>query len=135
MDIILEVFDTFALDRAYATLLPLAPSVLAFNAVDQFTSPNATWSSMKEAGTPAAYQYHYQPASEYLSFEPSTYAYMSKWPRDNIFRQYISLFLITWWVDLQEEECLSKNILISPQGLWRCQLCCVCWSFVYFCLR
>lgn len=108
MDIILEIFDTFALDRAYATLLPLAPPSLAFNAVDQFASPNATWSSMKESGRAAVYQY--QPASEYFSLEPSTYAYMSQWPRDNMFRQYISLFLITWCVaSNQKTVCLRKN--------------------------
>lgn len=95
MDVVLEIFDTFTLDRLYATLLPLTPSMLAFSTIDPLaTSPNATWSSMREAATPAAYTF--QPASQYLSFEPSSYAYMSRWPRDNIFRQFISLFLITW---------------------------------------
>lgn len=95
MDVILEIFDTFAFDRIYAAVLPLTPAMLAFSTVDELaTSPNATWSSMMESATPATYKF--QPASQYFSVEPSNYAYMSRWPRDNIFRQYISLFLITW---------------------------------------
>lgn len=95
MDIVLEVFDTFAFDRLYANLFPLSPALRAYNAIDSFVPPgNATWSSMKEMGTQMAYSY--QPATEYFSLEPSSYAYSSQWPRDNIFRQTISLYLITW---------------------------------------
>jgi len=95
MDVVLELFDTFVLDRMYAAVLPLTPAMLAFSTVnDLSTSPNATWSSMRESATPTAYQF--QPASQYMSFEPSSYAYMSRMNRDNMLRQGISLFLITW---------------------------------------
>jgi len=40
--------------------------------------------------------YSYEPASQFMSFEPSDFAYMSQWPRDNIYRQAFNLFLITW---------------------------------------
>lgn len=94
MDVILEVFDTFALDRLYASLLPLTPSMLALSNVGDFTASavNASWPSIAQAATP----YKFEPASQYFSVEPSSYAYMSRWPRDNICRQFISLFLITW---------------------------------------
>jgi len=95
MDVILELFDTFALDRIYAALLPLTPSMLAFSTVDGLAAaPNATWSSLKADATPAAY--HFQPASQFVSFEPTNYAYMSRWNRDNMLRQATSLFFITW---------------------------------------
>lgn len=95
MDIVLEALDTFALDSVYANLFPLTPSQLAVSAIEQIAAaPNATWTSMKEAGTPAAYTF--QPASQYLSFQPTNYAYMSRLPRDNIIRQALSFFFITW---------------------------------------
>lgn len=90
MDIVLEVFDTFLFDPLYATLYPAKTPVF---------SPNATISSMREAPTgfvPTAWQY--QPASEYISLTPSKYAYMSAWPRDDWRRQFLTLFLITWFV-------------------------------------
>lgn len=94
MDVVLEVFDTFALDKLYANVLPLTPAQRAWSAVDSLiTPPNATWSSMREAATPP---YDFKPASQFLSFEPSSYAYMSQLPRDNVIRQAISLFAITW---------------------------------------
>jgi len=95
MDVVLQAFDTFALDRLYANVLPLTPVQQAWSAVDSFVQqePNATWSSIKESGASA---YPITPASQYFSFEPSAYAYMSRWPRDNIYRQALSLFMMTW---------------------------------------
>lgn len=94
MDVILEVLDTYAFDRLYATVLPLTSSMLAMSTVGDFAgSPNATWSTMARGGvTP----YKFEPASQYFSVEPSSYAFMSRWPRDNMARQAVSLFLITW---------------------------------------
>ncbi|KAH0108161.1 sterol delta 5,6-desaturase ERG3, partial [Aureobasidium melanogenum] len=67
--------------------------MLAMSTVGDFAgTPNATWSTMARGITP----YKFEPASQYFSVEPSSYAYMSRWPRDNIARQAISLFLITW---------------------------------------
>lgn len=80
MDIVLEVLDTFIGDRIYANLIP-APSL---NILGNSTSvkSHSTWS--------------YKPATSYLYLEPSEAAYMSAWSRDNIYRQSISLFMITW---------------------------------------
>ncbi|OBT48096.1 hypothetical protein VE00_00945 [Pseudogymnoascus sp. WSF 3629] len=90
MDIVLEVVDTFALDYAYAYLLPAGPapfdlagSGLKNQTLDTLAS---TWI--------------YEPASTYLNFAPSAAAYMSAWPRDYIWRQFISLFAITWFFGL-----------------------------------
>lgn len=95
MDVVLELFDTFVFDRLYANVLPLSPAILAaHNAAENFAMPaNATWSSLKESATEA---YTFQPASQLFSVQPSNYAYMSTWSRDNIWRQSISLYLITW---------------------------------------
>ncbi|TKA72268.1 Delta(7)-sterol 5(6)-desaturase, partial [Cryomyces minteri] len=95
MDVVLEVFDTFLFDRLYAAVLPASPATAAYRGLQNTKFlPNATWSSMREAGTAAAYKY--QPASQYFSFEPSDLAYMSRWPRDDMWRQALSLYLITW---------------------------------------
>lgn len=79
MDVILEIWDTYLGDYAFANLHP-ARSV----APDFFEVHNATTSS-----------WQYKPASSYIEFEPTQYAYMSAWDRDNIFRQAISLWTIT----------------------------------------
>ncbi len=94
MDIVLEVFDTFVFDRIYATLLPASPAAaqLPLNA-SKNVAADATFSSMREL--PTAYQYH--AASQYLQFRPSPYAYLSQLPRDNIYRQAITFYLITWY--------------------------------------
>jgi len=94
MDVVLELFDTYALDYLYASVLPLTPAQRAWTAIDGiFSEPNATWSSMREMSTPA---YDFHPASQFFSVEPSSYAFMSQWPRDNMYRQAVSFFLITW---------------------------------------
>ncbi|EON65873.1 C-5 sterol desaturase [Coniosporium apollinis CBS 100218] len=95
MDVVVEVFDTFLFDRLYATLLPASYAQYPQYATPK-TTPNGTYSSMREVPTPYASTYQYRPASEYLSFQPGEYAYMSRWPRDNIFRQAVTLYLITW---------------------------------------
>ncbi|KAF2114950.1 hypothetical protein BDV96DRAFT_646813 [Lophiotrema nucula] len=88
MDIVLELFDTFLFDPIYATLLPAhSPTPKA----------NATYSSLREQPTgfqPVGWQY--APASDYISFKPSHYAYESRLPRDDWLRQFITLYLITW---------------------------------------
>jgi len=100
MDVVLEVFDTIVFDRLYANLLPLTPAQRTWSAVDSLiTEPNATWASMREMPMPA---YTFKAASQYLSLEPSSFAYMSQMPRDNAIRQGISLFLITWYARLDQ---------------------------------
>ena len=83
MDFVLEVFDTFIFDYAYAAFLPLGESGTAGNA----TLVNAT-----------ANVWQYRPATAALTLKPSTYAWLSQWPRDNIYRQSLSLFTIAWYV-------------------------------------
>ncbi|KAI9776055.1 MAG: c-5 sterol desaturase [Peltula sp. TS41687] len=96
MDIVLDVFDTLVLDRLFATVIPASTASASFSSVrdGKFGAmADATFSSMRELPTDGGYQYH--PASQYLQLQPSEWAYMSAWPRDNIYRQTISLYLIT----------------------------------------
>ncbi|KAJ5752331.1 hypothetical protein N7520_009248 [Penicillium odoratum] len=90
MDIILELWDTFVGDRMYSTLLPnsIASSVSLQGLV------NTANSSLSLFG--AAEPFIYEPATQLLHLEPSKYAYLSAWPRNNIYRQFTSFFLITW---------------------------------------
>ena len=88
MDVILDIFDTFFLDRLYATLLPATSINVPLNVAKD--AATTTFSSMREAPTP----YHF--ASQYVQLEPSPYAYMSAWRRDDTYRQALSLYLITW---------------------------------------
>lgn len=104
MDVVLELLDTYVYDALYANVLPLTPKQLAFSSVSDFAGVaehNATWSSMRELGTPAVYKF--EPASQYFSVQPSSYAFMSRWPRDNIYRQAVSLYLTTWYAPVLEK--------------------------------
>lgn len=90
MDVVLEIFDAYLGDQLYASLLPAyAPT----KTPAQY--PNGTYSSMRQLPT----GYSYEPASQFISFEPTDVSYMSQWSRDNIYRQALSLFLITWSVN------------------------------------
>lgn len=85
MDIVLEVFDTVILDHVYATLHPTKPPLSDFNSASNTTAePLSVW--------------RYEPATAYVHLEPSKAAYMSAWSRDNMYRQILSLFFITWYV-------------------------------------
>lgn len=92
MDIALEVWDTFIGDPLYATLLPLSLSSSA--SFPGFT--NAANSTLSFFG--ASQPFNYEPATQLIYLEPSKYAYMSAWPRNNIYRQFLSFFLIVWYV-------------------------------------
>lgn len=96
MDIVLEGFDTYLFDRIYAQLLPVAPSPIAYDA-SKAAMANATFAGVREQPTAYYNSYQFTPASEYISFTPSKYAYMSSWARDDLYRQALSLFLITWY--------------------------------------
>jgi hypothetical protein len=96
MDIILEIVDTLVLDRVYATLLPASTSQYLHHKVSNAVT--STFSSIREGATPAPqYTYIYEPASKILSLTPTEWAFRSAWPRDNIYRQGISLFAIVWY--------------------------------------
>ncbi|KAL2216902.1 sterol delta 5,6-desaturase ERG3 [Thermoascus aurantiacus ATCC 26904] len=90
MDIVLEVWDAFLGDRLYATLLPASlVSSVTFPADKGVFNGTLSFFSQPES-------YVYKPATKFFRLEPSKYAYMSAWPRDNIYRQSVSFFLITW---------------------------------------
>ncbi|KAH7074418.1 hypothetical protein BKA63DRAFT_470609 [Paraphoma chrysanthemicola] len=91
MDIVLEFADTFLFDPLYATLLPASQS--------HALPANATYSSFREEPTGFARPHatwQFEPASQYISVQPSRYAYMSAWSRDDWRRQAVTLYLITW---------------------------------------
>lgn len=100
MDLILEICDTFVFDYLYATFLPASTPSAVLQSGKHAAS--LTWSSMREGATPIA-RYSYQPATSYYSLEPSEYAYMSAWPRDNTYRQALSLYFITWYVGAPQQ--------------------------------
>ena len=77
MDIVLDVIDTFALDRLYATVLPASQAQLTAN-------------------KPLLSTYN-QIVSRYVPLQPSSWAIRSSWVRDDIRRQSLSLFFITWY--------------------------------------
>ncbi|PLB34485.1 sterol desaturase family protein [Aspergillus candidus] len=90
MDIALEIWDTFIADRLYASLLPVSLS----SSVTLPGSNNAVNSTLSFFG--ASKPFAYEPATQWIYLEPSKYAYMSAWPRNNIYRQALSFFLIVW---------------------------------------
>lgn len=85
MDVILEITDTFIADYIYALALPAQPAPYNF---PESTLANATSTAI----------WQYKPATSHMYLEPSQAAYLSAWPRDNIYRQAISLYMITWYV-------------------------------------
>ena len=88
MDIVLDVFDTFLFDRLYATAFPR--SFVAGASPKVIEDATATFSSMRELPTAV------RSLNQFWNLEPSQYAVLSAWPRDNIWRQTLSLYLITW---------------------------------------
>lgn len=94
MDVVLEVFDLLIGDRLYAATLPATLTTSLSPALSTLVEDaNNTLALFGDASA-----FKYKPATTYLYIEPSKYAYLSAWPRDNIYRQAFSLFLITWCV-------------------------------------
>jgi lathosterol oxidase len=77
MDVVLDILDTFVFDKLYAFLLPAK----SFGLLDQ--------DSLLD------YNRH---INQYVTLSPSQYAVESSWSRDNIFRQFLSLFTTIWLV-------------------------------------
>lgn len=106
MDVVLELFDTYVFDRLYATVLPIRSSVSSFNPISTISASfkgydaNATFdpSVILADGNLARSGWQFEPASQFFSFQPSEYAWQSRWDRDNIYRQAVSFYLITWSV-------------------------------------
>ena len=82
MDVVLEVADYLVFDRVYSAISPLSAT----------PNVNATLNSIPSWQHPS-----YVPASQYLPLGPTQYTYASSLDRDNIYRQAISLYLITWY--------------------------------------
>ncbi|KAK3715434.1 c-5 sterol desaturase [Vermiconidia calcicola] len=103
MDFVLETFDTFILDRLYAAALPIHTAVSQFEPISTTAASikgydaNATWDAAAAVGGGefARSGWQFSPASQYWNAQPSEYAWMSRWDRDNIYRQFISLYLLT----------------------------------------
>lgn len=101
MDVVLEVADTFLLDRLYATVLPISSAVSSFDPVSTIAASlksydyNATSDHLGH-GSFVRSGWQYQPSTQYFSLDPSEAAYMSRWDRNNVFRQTLSLYAITW---------------------------------------
>ena len=94
MDIVLEAFDRYLFDYVYATLLPTPPP-----GIHALKDVARNGSFAEQSGTQSVYSYNgyqYRPASQYISWEPTQLAYMSRWSRDSVWRQALSLYLITW---------------------------------------
>ncbi|RKF65239.1 Delta-desaturase [Erysiphe neolycopersici] len=87
MDIVLELCDTYFFDKVYASALPAQTLSLVNVGIANTTIYSDTKSTA----------WQYTPASSFFSFTPKDAAYMSSWNRDNIYRQAISLFFITWF--------------------------------------
>lgn len=104
MDIALEIWDTFIGDRLYSSLLPLSLSS-SVSIPGLNTAANSTLSLFG-----ASEPYVYEPATQLFSLEPSKYAYLSAWPRNNIYRQFLSFFLIVWYV-MRSPTCRAFSLL------------------------
>ncbi|GAO16265.1 uncharacterized protein UV8b_08216 [Ustilaginoidea virens] len=85
MDVILDLCETFVGDHVFAWLHPAQPGAHSHIVSSNYTSPS-----------PYGLPCHYEPPTKYFTIAPSPAACMSSWPRDNVFRQSINLFLIFW---------------------------------------
>ncbi|EDN09721.1 C-5 sterol desaturase [Histoplasma mississippiense (nom. inval.)] len=89
MDVILEVFDTLIFDYFYAKLSSAKDASAISSRFNN--SLNETKYDFVGAGG-----YVYQPTTTYFKLQPSIYAYTSSLPRDYIWRQLFTLYIITW---------------------------------------
>ena len=104
MDVVLEIADNFLFDRLYATVLPISAAVSTFDPISTLAAGfkgydvNATWDAATSlaSGELARSGWQWHPSSQSFNLQPSEYAYMSQWDRDNVYRQAFSLYLITW---------------------------------------
>jgi lathosterol oxidase len=102
MDIVLEILDYLLFDRLYAQILPDASASNAYSSLKG--TANATLASLRDVPTPPYNGYQYHPSTQYFTLEPTKWAYMTSWPRDDPMRQLFSLFLITWYDHLHQHS-------------------------------
>lgn len=94
MDFVLEGFDTYIFDAIYAFLFPWPGSSTGSL---KAAAANSTTGSIVGDGRPLLTNgYVFQPASKYWQFSPGEKAYLTTWPRDDVWRQAVSLYFITW---------------------------------------
>ena len=102
MDFVLEVFDTVMFDRMYANLLPIQSAFSAFDPISTISAGlkdfenSTTFDSASQGADVMRSSWQFEPASQYFSVQPSEYAYLSRWDRNNIWRQTVSLYILTW---------------------------------------
>lgn len=82
MDVLLDVLDTFLLDRFYATILPKS------------TTDPFQWTPTNGTEIPHSLN---ERVNRYRPLEPSEWATESFLPRDHIVRQFLSLFAVSWY--------------------------------------
>ncbi|KJZ75120.1 Putative C-5 sterol desaturase [Hirsutella minnesotensis 3608] len=90
MDVVLDLYETFIGDHIFALLHPA--QVTAHDAIS--AQGGGEWTPNPSSGQ--AIRCDYQPATKYFSVTPSPALCMSAWPRENIYRQGINLFLMFW---------------------------------------
>lgn len=101
MDFVLEIFDSVMFDRMYATLLPRDSAFSVFDPISTLSAgkgfDNSTSFGSASQGVDVLQStWQFEPASQYLSVQPSEFAYMSRWDRNNVWRQTVSLYILTW---------------------------------------
>jgi lathosterol oxidase len=102
MDFVLEVFDSVLFDRMYANILPRDSSFSAFDPISTITAGlksfdnSTTFDSATQGVDVLKSTWQFEPASQYMSVQPSHFAYESRWDRNNIWRQAVSLYILTW---------------------------------------
>lgn len=126
MDIVLELFDTYIADYCYAKALPASGTSFLTETVKAVAS--STFSSLREGAT-AAPAFSYQPSTSFFTLEPSQYAYQSAWPRDSVYRQALSLYLITWSV---QPYTTYVRVVLTDSRLFGLLIYFVCSSASYF---
>ncbi|KAK9380795.1 uncharacterized protein V2V93DRAFT_369597 [Kockiozyma suomiensis] len=92
MDIVLEATDKYVFDSIYATLFPVPAAV---HSVIQASVPSSELFEVLLKNLSLSYI----PAEpyEFTLFPPGQEAYLSTVARSNVYRQTLSLFLITWF--------------------------------------
>lgn len=105
MDVVLEVFDAYLFDHLYAAVLPIQNSAISsFDPISTLTAnfggyggnSTGSWAAGSEGLVGKRSEWEYVPASQYLGVQPGEAAWMSRWDRDNAWRQAVSLYIITW---------------------------------------
>ena len=76
MDVFLDILDTVILDRCYAFL---SPDLTTVSQNHNFTAPHLN-----------------RHVKVYYPLQPSKWAEASLWKRDDLARQALSLYLVTW---------------------------------------